>query len=136
MRRLLALLPMAVVLAGCGEATSTSVEDFRGDERAVAQVVEDLQAAGEQQDAEEICRDLLVQDVVRRLERGGSSCAAEIDRAIEDVDDYELVVEDVTITGSTARATVVPREGTDGRAVLRFERVGGAWRAAGLPSAG
>jgi len=133
-RRPIALLPLALLLAGCGQAaTTTSAEDFRGQERAVAQVVEDLQQAGEDDDAARICRDLIVQDLARQLDGAGSSCTEEIERSIEDVDDYELVVRDVTVSGDTAQATVEAGDAEDGRTTLRFAREGGAWRAAELP---
>ena len=133
MRRLLALVPVVVLVAACGQTTTSSVDDFRGEERAVADAVEELQGAGERGEAERICEDLLVQDLARRLARAGGSCAEEIDRSLDDVDDFELVVDDVTVTGSTARATVTRREGEEGRAVLQFTRVGDTWRAAQLP---
>src|SRR3712207_440710 len=106
MRRASALLPLLLVLAACGQTTADSTEDFQGEEQAVAQVVEDLQRAGERNDAEKICRDILARDLSARLQQAGTSCASELERAIEDADDFELVVEDVTVTGATARATV------------------------------
>ncbi len=133
MRRLSALLPILVLLAGCGQTTASSTEAFEGEERAVAQVVEDLQAAGERRAADDICGEILDRELVDRLREAGSTCVAEMERAIEDADDFELQVRDVTVTGQTARATVERREGGEqGTAVFEFQLVQGVWRASSL----
>ena len=52
-------------------------------------------------------------------------------KAIEDADDYELDVSDVTVTGSTATATV--KRGDDGATqTMEFTREGSDWRATSL----
>ena len=52
-------------------------------------------------------------------------------KAIEDADDFELDVRDVTISGSTATATV--RRGDDGPTeTMEFTQEGGQWRATSL----
>jgi hypothetical protein len=131
MKRLLAILPV-LVLAGCGApAEPSSVEKFQGDERAVAQKVEDLQDAGTQREPERICSDILSRAVVQQLEAAGASCTAEMEKAIEDADAFELEVRDVTISGSTATATV--RRGDDGPTEeMEFTKEGGQWRATSL----
>ena len=138
MRRLLILLPVVLALAGCGQAsTGNSAEEFEGEERAVAQVVEDLQEAGERQDAEKICSDILAEDLAARLKDAGTTCPAEIERSIQDADDFELEVEDVTVTGESAKATV--RRGTgerEERTVFEFVRASGSWRATSLAAGG
>jgi hypothetical protein len=131
------LLSAGALAAGCGEAQSSSAGDFEGEERAVAEVVEDLQDAGERKEADRICRDLLSADLQASLRQAGSTCEREVERSIDDAEDFELVVEDVTVTGSTARATVRRREGqADRRTTFEFEKTGRSWRATSLAAGG
>jgi hypothetical protein len=134
MKPLVAILGV-LVLAGCGAAQeSSSVEKFpSGDERAVAQKIEDLQQAGSRRDPEKICAEILAKSLVQELEAAGASCTDEMKKAIEDADDYALDVREVTVSGSTATATV--RRGDDGPTeTMEFTREGGDWRATSLSS--
>jgi hypothetical protein len=133
MKRLLALLGLLAV-AGCGaQAEPSSVEKFRGEERAVAQTIEDLQEAGESRKPDDICSEILARSLVRRLEAAGADCVDEMEKAIDDADDYDLDVQHVTISGSTATAEV--RRGTDGPTVMmEFARENNQWRATSLSS--
>ena len=134
MTRLVALLGVLAV-AGCGaQADPSSVERFRGEERAVAQKVEDLQEAGEGRKPEDICSQILARSLVQRLEAGGGDCADEMEKAIDDADDYDLDVQDVTVSGTTATARV--RRGTEGPPVtMEFARENDQWRATSLGGA-
>ena len=131
MKPLLAILAV-LLLAGCGEAQeSSTLENFQGDERAVAQKVEDLQEAGSRRDPEQICTEILAKSLVEQLEAAGASCTDEMKKAIEDADDYELEVREVTISGPTATVTV--RQGDDGPTeTMEFTREGSDWRATSL----
>ena len=134
MRRLLTVASLLLVLAGCGQQAGNSAEDFEGEERAVAQVVEELQEAGERGEADRICREILVQELVAQLNQAGTTCPAEMQRAIDDADEVEVQVEDVTVTGQTARATVARQGDQDGTTVFEFRLVRGEWRASSLSS--
>jgi hypothetical protein len=131
MKRSAALLA-ALALAGCGaEAEPSSVEKFQGEERAVAQKVEDLQEAGEGRNPEDICSDILASSLVQQLEAANVKCADEMEKAIDDADDYDLQVQDVTVSGSTATAQV--RRGDDGPTeTMEFTKENGQWRATSL----
>jgi PBP1b-binding outer membrane lipoprotein LpoB len=132
MKRLLAITPLLLVLAGCGASTQpSSVDEFQGEERAVAQKVEDLQTAGEQREPETICSDILARALVTQLEAAGANCTQEMEKAIEDADDYALDVEKVEVDGSMATVTV--KRGEDGPTeTMEFTQEGGQWRATSL----
>jgi hypothetical protein len=123
----------ALVLAGCGAQASddSSVDTFRGEERNVAQKVEDLQDAGESRKPEDICADILSPSLVDELEQAGSDCQQEMRKAIDDADDFDLEVLDVTVTGTTATARV--RRGEDGPTqTMQFTQERNEWRATAL----
>jgi hypothetical protein len=132
--RLAVPLVLAALAAGCG-ASASSAGDFEGEERRVADVVEKLQSAGETGDAAEICNEVLASDLREEMQAADLDCEQELDKAIQDADDFELEVEDVTITGDTATARVRGREGDEETVrTFEFEREGSGWRATSLGS--
>jgi hypothetical protein len=134
-RALLAVpLVLAALAAGCG-ASSSSAGAFEGEEKRVADVVEKLQSAGETGDAAEICDEVLASELRDQIQAAGADCEQELDKAIKDADDFELEVEDVTISGNSATAKVRGRD--DGEERVRdfeFVREGRDWRATSLGS--
>jgi cytochrome P450 len=127
-------LVLAALAAGCG-ASASSAGDFEGEEKRVAEVVEKLQSAGETGDAAEICQEVLASDLREEMRAAGANCEQELDKAIEDADDFELEVEDVTVSGDTATAKVRGRDGGEERVRdFEFVREEGGWRATSLGS--
>jgi hypothetical protein len=125
----------ALALVGCGaETQQSSVDTFpQGPERDVAQKVEDLQEAGEGRKPEDICSDILAARLVDELEQAGTDCQEEMRKAIEDADEFDLEVLDVTVNGTSATARV--RQGDDGPTeTMQFTRERGQWRATSLSS--
>ena len=131
MKRLVVLLGV-LAIAGCGaQADPSSAEKFKGEQRAVAQKVEDLQDAGRGGKAEDICSDILASSLVQQIEAAGADCADEMEKAIDDAQDYSLDVQKVTISGSDA--TVQVRRGDDGpTGTMEFTKENGQWRATSL----
>jgi uncharacterized protein HemX len=131
MKRLAALL-VALAVAGCGAQTQqSSTEKFQGEAQAVAQKIEDLQEAGEGRKPEDICSNILASSLVQQLEAADVRCADEMEKAIDDADDFDLDVQDVTVSGSTATARV--KRGDDGPTVtMEFTKENGQWRATAL----
>jgi hypothetical protein len=131
MRRTALVAASSVIfLVGCTTSpTTTSTDDFEGDERAVAQTVADLAEAGSAREATDICGGVVTDALREDIAKGGSSCNDEMQMAIEDVDAFDLEVTDVTVTGDKAAAEV---ESADGdrrvRRTFAFVRVDGDWR--------
>jgi hypothetical protein len=127
-------LVLAVLASGCG-ASASSAGDFEGEEKRVAELVEKLQSAGETGDAAEICDEVLAADLREQIQAAGANCEQELDKAIKDADDFELEVEDVTISGDSATAKVRGRDGGEERVRdFEFVREGSDWRATSLGS--
>jgi hypothetical protein len=125
-------LVLAALASGCG-ASQTSSTKFQGDEKKVADQVEKLQHAGESGDARVICDEVLAKSLRDEIAATGSDCESELDKAIKDADDFDLDVEDVTISGNTATAKVKGRVGDkDQVRDFEFVREGADWRATSL----
>jgi hypothetical protein len=122
---------LALTLSACGAAQSDSESRFRGEQKNVAKVVDDLASAGRARDADKICDTILARRLVTEIKSAGGDCVTEMDRAINDASDYDLQVRSVKVSGNTATAQV--RQGDDGRvATFAFVKEGGAWRATAL----
>ncbi|QEC46570.1 nuclear transport factor 2 family protein [Baekduia soli] len=134
-RLLIALLvASAAALSACGQTTKDSAKDFQGDQKAVAQTVEDLQKAGAKRDSGRICSRILAPalvDTISKVTR--SSCESGLKTALDDADTFELQVEKVTVSGSTASALVTSSGGGQERTdTLTLQKVGSAWKISSL----
>ena len=133
MKRLLAVAIATLALAGCGATEDPDAPEFQGAEAQVADQVEQLQSAGESRRPEDICSDILSRTLVDQLEAAGTTCNEEMRKAIEDADDFELTVQDVTVNGDQATARVQRGEDDDAtKATFEFARENGQWRATSL----
>jgi protein involved in sex pheromone biosynthesis len=134
MRRALVLLSLAlvVVASGCAGAASSS-RKFSGEEKKVADQVEKIQSAGQTRDGKAICDNVLAASLRDKMAAGRSTCAAELDKALKDVDDYSLDVQSVAIAGATATAKVKGRiDGGKAVRTLTLARQGTTWRVTSL----
>ena len=131
MRRSLRPLPLllAAVIAGCGQAQS-SAGDFKGAEKDVADTIEQLQTAAQNRKPEDVCSEVLARGLVEKLKTSDNDCVDEVEKITGDADDFELDVTKVTITGTTATATVKGLRGGREGAVTTFalEREDKKWR--------
>ncbi|HEV2777114.1 MAG TPA: hypothetical protein VGV90_16105 [Solirubrobacteraceae bacterium] len=133
MRLALLLCFLALGLAACGAEPRDSAQDFAGDERAVAAAVEDLESAARDNDTEAVCTKLFAQRLLSTLEQGGTDCAEAVEDAFQDADAMEITVDEVTISGDTARATVTSGTGDNEKTdTLELEKVGATWRISSL----
>jgi len=133
MKRFAPAVLVLFALAGCTQAEPSSVEQFTGAEADVAQKIEDLEKDGRTNKPADICSDILAKELVDQLKAGGTSCETEMEKAIEDADDFDLEVLEVTVTGDTATARV--RRGDDGPTeTMEFKRENNEWRATSLSS--
>ena len=126
---LLSLCPLTV--AACGTTTSTA--GFKGTEHDVAQTVANLQSditAGEQK---KVCERDLAAPVVTKL-GGESRCESTIKDQISEIDNTELEVESVKLSGATATAQVKSVYGGKKRrkATVSLAEEGGKWKIASL----
>jgi hypothetical protein len=134
-RSLLApLLAATVALAGCAGAPSSgssSTSKFKGDERLVANTVEDLESSSRpgRTDPGKICRDVLAVLLAQKFATAGGTCAKGVDSALKDADAYQLTVQKVAIDGATATAQVKTETGKKDRIqTIALAKQGQGWR--------
>lgn len=105
MRARVAILLLAVpALAGCTRATNPA-DGFSGEEERVAQVVADLSDNAARGKHAETC-DQLFSAALREKVAGAEKCSTELRKAFEDADGSVIDVDDVTISGTSAKAIV------------------------------
>ena len=115
------VLAATVVLAGCAGAPTTgssSTSKFKGDQRLVANTVEDLETASRpgRSDPGKICRDIVTPALAKQLAAAGrTTCEKAVDGALKDADGYQLTVQKVVINGTTAAAQVKTETGSKDR---------------------
>src|SRR6185312_15490366 len=93
-----------------GQTSKDSAGDFQGEDKAVAQTVEDLQSASSKGDEDKICDEILAADLAGKIKARASktqkTCADVLKDSLRDADSFELQVKKVAVNGTTATATV------------------------------
>jgi Putative lumazine-binding len=127
---LLALV-VAVAVAGCTAQSTTkdSSGKFRGEQRLVANTVEDFESAASKGDQGKICRDLLAKALVAQYAEHGGTCEKLVDATLKDTDSFGLTVEQVRITGTQAAVRVKADRGKkDILQSMSLVKQGAGWR--------
>jgi hypothetical protein len=122
----IAVALLAVGLGACGSTVSTSA--FKGEAKAVAQRMSDLQSDVTSSNAQKLCANDLSSAARARLNRVGG-CVPALKRQLGAISDFELTVEKVAVNGATATARV--KSSWSGRltsTTLALVREGGGWR--------
>jgi hypothetical protein len=122
---------VAVAVAGCTTQTTTkdSSGKFRGEQRLVANTVEDFESAASKGDQDQICRELLAKPLIAEYARRGGTCEKVVDGVLRDSDTYGLTVESVRIADAQATARVKADRGkNDVIRNLTLVKQGPGWR--------
>jgi copper chaperone CopZ len=132
LRSLLATpLVLAVALAGCAGTTTNSSSKFKGDQAAVAKVMENLETYSQpgRSDPSKVCDQLLTTDLQHKLAARGTSCKDTVNTALRNADAYQLTVQNVAINGTRATAQVKVDTGKKDRVQsVGLEKQAGSWR--------
>lgn len=128
------LAGVALGLGGCTGGGAASSGDFEGQEEQVAEAIERLQTTATRQDnAGEVCRELLSRDLAARLSSSGTRCEQEIRHAIADADLFEIQIAEIAVEGTNARARAQTTAGGETTAVtLSLIEEQGDWRLDGI----
>jgi hypothetical protein len=124
-----ALCLLGLVLAGCGAAPRDSAQDFNGDKREVAAVVERLESAARDDKPDVVCTRLLSAKLLAALRAQGTNCTTGVKDSFRDADSLDITVDDVAIRATHATVQVSYRRGSDKKtATLELDREGSAWK--------
>jgi hypothetical protein len=122
---------VAVAVTGC-TTTSTSNDSsgkFSGDQRLVANTVEDFESAASKGDQDRICRELLAKPLIATYAKRGGTCEKAVDGALKDTDSFGLTVESVRITAAQANVRVKADRGKhDVIRTINLLKEGTGWR--------
>ena len=121
----------AVAVTGCTTTTTSndSSGKFSGEQRLVANTVEDFESAAAKGDQDRICRGLLAKPLIATYAERGGTCAKAVDGALKDSDSFGLTVESVRIAANTATARVKADRGKhDVLRDLTLVKEGPGWR--------
>jgi hypothetical protein len=121
---------VALALGACGSSVSTS--SFKGEEHEVAQGIANLQSDATAGEQKKVCERDLARAVVTRL-GGAKGCESALKEQLAQIDNLQVEVKSIKITGSSATATVhstYSGKPTDSRLALVKE--GGKWKVSGL----
>ncbi|HVR04478.1 MAG TPA: nuclear transport factor 2 family protein [Solirubrobacteraceae bacterium] len=122
---------LAAVFAGCGGAVSTG--NLKGESRAVAQRIADFQTDATGGEAKKLCENDFARVVDKHLLAAGASCTQALKNQLGAIDNYELTVEAVSVTGKTATARVKSTwSGKTKVTTMRLVKEGAAWKITGL----
>ena len=128
-------LPLAAIVAvavtGCAAQTTSndSSGKFRGEQRLVANTVEDFESAASKGDQDQICRELLARPLIATYARRGGTCEKVVDGVLRDTDSFGLTVESVRIADAQATARVKADRGkNDIIQSLTLVKDGPGWR--------
>jgi hypothetical protein len=135
MRAVAAICLLAAALAGCGAAPKDSAKDFKGEQQAVAKAIERLETAGSKDKPADVCTKLLSAKLLSALEKQGTNCRTAVKEAFKDADSFDITVEEVKISGTTATAKVKYRSlSKDKTATLLLDKEGATWKISSLGS--
>ncbi len=129
---LLIAVLLALGVGACGSST-VSTSSFKGEAHAVAQRISDLQSDVSALNEQKICAQDFSRAARARLSTAGNTCKRALKRQLGSIDDYELSVEKIAVSGATATARV--RSTWSGKLstnALKLVKEGGTWRVEGL----
>jgi hypothetical protein len=130
-KRVLALPCVALLAVGMSAcASTTSSSSFKGESRAIAQTISDLQSEATAGEAKKICTNLLASSVTARLKSASGGCTQAIKSQIAQVDTLTLTVQEVKPSGPTSASAQVKSiyAGTSKLRTVTLVKEGGKWK--------
>src|SRR6202047_5246857 len=127
---LLAIASLALGLIGCG-TTTTSTNNFKGEEHEVAQAVANLQSDARSSEQTKLCSNDLAGPVVARLTATPGGCTQALKNQLSEIDNFEATVESVQITAPHRTATAHVKSiynGKNGIRTVSLVYEGGKWK--------
>jgi hypothetical protein len=124
-------LALTLTAAACGSTVSTS--GYKGESHAVAQTISNFQSDATTGEDKKICQDDLTRALQARLKTQSNDCQGTLKSQLQQVDNFNLTVEAITVNGSTAIAHIKSTySGKDHLDTLQLVKEGKSWRISSL----
>lgn len=124
-------LLLAVALSACAKTVSTS--GLKGDAKSAAETIKNLQTDVTAGDQKKVCENDLAKALVTKLDAAEGGCQKAIKDQLAEIDSFEVTVEAVQASPSTATAHVKSIfSGKSRKSVLSLVKEGGKWKLAAL----
>jgi hypothetical protein len=122
---------LAIAFAACG--STSSVTGFKGEQRAAAQAIANLQTYATARDEQKICTNLLAKAVVARLELAKGGCKQAMNKQLGEIDSFEVTVQSLQVDASAAPPTASAsvknvRSGKTRLSTVSLVKEGGKWK--------
>jgi len=126
---------LALGLSACGSTTSSS--SFKGEDSAVAQAITNMQSDATAGSYQKVCANDLAGAVQARLKASGDDCQKALKSQLSEIDNFELTVKSVAVSGDTATARVQSTySGKVGLGTLSLVKEGSHWKVSGVQAPG
>lgn len=124
-------LLLSLALSACAKTVSTS--GLKGDAKAAAETIKNLQTDVTAGDEKKVCENDLAKSLVTKLDASPGGCQKAIKDQLAEIDSFEVTVEAMQASGSTATAHVKSiYSGKSRKSVLSLVKEGGKWKLAAL----
>jgi hypothetical protein len=128
---LLCALLLAFGLTACAKSASTS--GYKGEAKEVAQTISNFESDVTAGEEKKICSGDLASTLVTSLDRTSGGCQQAVKNQIAEVDNFEVTIESIQISGTTATAQVLSVQSGKKRPVtLTLTKQSGKWKISGL----
>ncbi len=122
---------LSLGLSACAKSVSTS--GLKGEAKAAAETIKNLQTDVTAGDEKKICQNDLAKPLVTKLDATGGSCQEAIKGQLTEVDSFEVTVEAMQVSGTTATAHVKSiYSGKTRKGTLSLVKEGDKWKVASL----
>lgn len=124
-------LLLAVALSACAKTVSTS--GLKGDAKSAAETIKNLQTDVTAGDQKKVCENDLAKALVTKLDAAEGGCQKAVKDQLAEIDSFEVTVEAMQASPSTATAHVKSTfSGKSRKSVLSLVKEGGKWKLAAL----
>jgi hypothetical protein len=122
---------LAVGLSACAKAVSTS--GLKGEAKAAAETIKNLQSDVTAGDEKKICQNDLAKALVTKLDAAEGGCEKAIKDQLTEVDSFEVTIQTVQAAGGAATAKVKSiYSGKSKAGTLSLVKEGGKWKISAL----
>lgn len=122
---------LALGLSACAKTVSTA--GLKGEAKNAAEAVKDLQTNVTAGDEKKVCQNDLAKSLVTKLDAAPGGCQKAVKGQLAEIDSFEVTVEAMQVSGSSATAHVKSIfSGKSRKGVLSLVKEGAKWKISAL----